>query len=88
MSPARKSTTVLRKDLSTSFTTRRVNATTFLIREDDAYGEHPFIYVKVYAEAGVVVVSDTGCDEPAEKHRNGMFLISFLLNFLWVESVH
>ncbi|KAK4539410.1 hypothetical protein LTR36_010973 [Oleoguttula mirabilis] len=54
---------------STSFTTRRINPTTFLIREDDAYGEHPFIYVKVHPRAPVIVVCDTGCDEPSEAHK-------------------
>lgn len=56
---------------SSSFTTRRVNKTTFVIREDDAYAEHPLIYVKVHPKAPVIVVCDTGCDEPDERHKNG-----------------
>lgn len=53
------------KARSTSFTTRRLNASTFLIIEDDEYGEQPHIYVKVYATA--LLVTDTGCDAPRRK---------------------
>lgn len=39
----------------------RLNPTTFLIREDDVYEEHPFIYVKIYDDPPLIVLSDTGC---------------------------
>lgn len=43
------------------FTCSRVNATTFVIHENDKYEEHPFIYVKIYDDPRIVVISDTGC---------------------------
>ena len=42
-----------------TFKCDRLNSSTFLIVEDDQYGEHPFIYVKIYPR--LLVVSDTGC---------------------------
>ncbi|KAK5679064.1 hypothetical protein LTS10_008720 [Elasticomyces elasticus] len=60
--------------VSSSFTTNRINATTFVIREDDAFGEHPLIYAKLYPKASVIVLSDTGCDEPSEKHKNNQYI--------------
>ena len=54
-----------------SFTTQRINKTTFVVREDDAYGEHPLIYVKLHPRAQICVLSDTGCDEASEKFKNG-----------------
>ncbi len=62
------------KQPSTSFSTTKVNSTTFAIREDDAYEEHPLIYVKIHPRVPLVVVSDTGSDEPSEKHKNGRLL--------------
>jgi hypothetical protein len=56
---------------SSSFSCERVNPTTFVIREDDAYGEHPFIYVKIHPKVPVVILSDTGCDEPSETKKHG-----------------
>jgi len=52
---------------TTSFTARRINLTTFVIIEDDKYGENPYIYAKVHPATPVLVLSDTGCDAP----RNG-----------------
>lgn len=37
-----------------------MNETTFLIIEDDAYGEQPYIYVKIYPE--YLLITDTGCN--------------------------
>jgi glyoxylase-like metal-dependent hydrolase (beta-lactamase superfamily II) len=45
-----------------SFITRRVNSSTFLIIEDDKYGEQPYIYVKIYP--GHLLITDTGCNAP------------------------
>lgn len=56
---------------SASFTSRKINPTTFVIREDDAFEEHPLIYVKLHPQAPIIIVSDTGCDESSEEHRNG-----------------
>ena len=47
--------------LSPYFVCSRLNATTFVIHENDKYGEHPFIYVKIYNDPRLVVLSDTGC---------------------------
>lgn len=44
---------------STCFTCTQLNPTTFLIVENDQWGEMPFIYAKIYAS--VVVLIDTGC---------------------------
>ena len=46
-------------DLNSYFVCSRVNSTTFVIREDDKYEEHPFIYTKIYHD--VVILIDTGC---------------------------
>ena len=56
---------------TSSFTSKRVNSSTFVIREDDAYKEHPFIYLKIHPRAPIILLSDTGCDEPSEEHKNG-----------------
>ena len=42
----------------------KVNSSTFVIVEDDKYGEHPFVYVKIYAH--LIVLSDTGCGGSAD----------------------
>jgi len=54
-----------------SFTTTRVNPSTFLVTENDLYKEHPQIFVKVHPKAPVLIISDTGCDEPSEQVREG-----------------
>jgi hypothetical protein len=41
--------------------------TTFLIIEDDSYGEQPHIYVKIYPN--VILISDTGCNSPRQKNK-------------------
>lgn len=61
---------VLKKP-STSFTTKRINKSTFVIREDDAYKEHPLIYAKVHPLVPLIILTDTGCDEPSDKHKKG-----------------
>ncbi|KAF2773357.1 Metallo-hydrolase/oxidoreductase [Teratosphaeria nubilosa] len=58
---------------STSFTTTRVNRSTFVICENDLHGENPLIYVKIHPKAPLIVVSDTGCDGPAERHKHDTF---------------
>lgn len=50
---------------STSFVSRQVNASTFLIIEDDKYGEQPHIYVKIYSNH--LLINDTGCNAPRRK---------------------
>ncbi|KAH8893616.1 Metallo-hydrolase/oxidoreductase [Thozetella sp. PMI_491] len=49
---------------STCFTCTRLNASTFLIIEDDKWYEEPYIYVKVYAS--FLVLIDTGCGGAAK----------------------
>ncbi|RDW87541.1 hypothetical protein BP5796_03235 [Coleophoma crateriformis] len=72
--------TELREDSAscqtTSFISRRLNATTFLILEDDAYGEQPHIYVKVYPTH--LLINDTGCNTPRKKHLAVTSLRGFL----------
>jgi glyoxylase-like metal-dependent hydrolase (beta-lactamase superfamily II) len=48
-----------------SFVERRVNSSTFLIIEDDAYGERPHIYVKIFPNH--LLITDTGCNTPRSK---------------------
>lgn len=60
-----------RKPSSSSFGTKRISPTTFMIQERDAYGEHPLIYAKLHPKADVLILTDTGCDEPDEAHKNG-----------------
>ena len=43
------------------FRCERLNASTFVILENDKYGEHPLIYVKRYTEPKLLVLTDTGC---------------------------
>ena len=47
--------------LSTCFNCNKLSTSTFLITENDVYGERPFIYVKVYSDPPLLVLSDTGC---------------------------
>lgn len=54
------------KKATTSFKTTRISKTTFLVTENDIYGEHPFIYVKQHPTSHVLIVSDTGCNNPKE----------------------
>lgn len=56
---------------TTSFVIKRVNSTTFGIQERDKYREHPLIYAKIHPAAPIVMLSDTGCDAPAEEFRDG-----------------
>lgn len=59
--------------VSQFFTCSRLNATIFVIHENDKYQEHPFIYVKIYDYPRLVVIADTGCgggDEDRENHCN------------------
>ena len=52
---------------TTSFVSRRVNSSTFLICEDDYYGEQPYIYVKLYDD--YLLITDTGCNSPRTKKQ-------------------
>ncbi|KAE8451095.1 hypothetical protein EG329_004767 [Mollisiaceae sp. DMI_Dod_QoI] len=56
---------------STSFISRRVNDSTFLIIEDDSYGEQPYIYIKIYPNH--LLITDTGCNSP---RQDGLSLTS------------
>lgn len=56
---------------TTSFTTRKLNSSTFVVQEQDAYVQYPLIYVKIHTKVPVIVLSDTGCDEPNDEHSGG-----------------
>jgi hypothetical protein len=58
-------------DASSSFTAKKLNRSTFLITENDAYREHPLIYVKVHPTIPVIIIGDTGCDRPSRSKTNG-----------------
>ncbi|KAF2805553.1 uncharacterized protein BDZ99DRAFT_450180 [Mytilinidion resinicola] len=47
---------------SCPFSIRRINPITYLIRENDIYGEHPHIYAKICSSntLSIIVLSDTG----------------------------
>ncbi|KAF1350244.1 hypothetical protein BDV97DRAFT_185490 [Delphinella strobiligena] len=62
----------------TSFTAERVNSTTFLIIEDDSWGERPRIYALLHPGLHVLVLSDTGCDSPRERNVKIPHLRTFL----------
>ncbi|KAH6669447.1 beta-lactamase-like protein [Halenospora varia] len=64
---------------STSFTCKRVNPTTFLIAEDDSYGEHPYVYVKIYPE--YLLITDTGCNSPRSKEKSLTSLREYIETF-------
>lgn len=64
---------------STSFISSRVNSSTFLIIEDDSYGEQPYIYVKVYPDH--LLITDTGCNSPRSKNRSLISLRQYLETF-------
>lgn len=61
---------------STSFVSRRLNVSTFVISEDDAYGEQPYIYVKLYST--YVIITDTGCNSPRDRTVKLTFLRRFI----------
>jgi len=61
---------------TTSFVSRRVNSSTFLIIEDDYFGEHPYIYVKVYQNH--LLVADTGCNSARSKSASLTSLREYL----------
>lgn len=71
---------------SSSFTAKKLNASTVLITEDDAYGEHPYIYVKIHPVAPVLIIEDTGCDKASENRKHGMQEIAFPTSGSFVNS--
>ena len=54
-----------------SFAAKKLNTSTFLITENDAYREHPLVYVKVHPTIPVIIIGDTGCDKPSRSKANG-----------------
>jgi len=60
----------------TSFVSRRVNTSTFLIIEDDSYGEQPYIYVKIYEQ--YLLLTDTGCNQARSKEPSLTSLRQYL----------
>jgi glyoxylase-like metal-dependent hydrolase (beta-lactamase superfamily II) len=61
---------------TTSFVSRRVNSSTFVVVEDDSYGEQPYIYVKIYPHH--LLITDTGCNSPRSKKPSLMSLRKYL----------
>lgn len=61
---------------SASFLARFINPTTVLIIEDDSYAEQPHIYVKIYPD--LLIITDTGCNSPRQKHKSIISLRTFL----------
>lgn len=52
--------------IAKNFTTTTLNKSTFVICErNDAYKEHPLIYVKLVPDARMIVITDTGADTAA-----------------------
>jgi glyoxylase-like metal-dependent hydrolase (beta-lactamase superfamily II) len=49
-----------KESLTTCFNTTRLNSTTFVIREEDIYNDQPLIYVKIFSEPPLLLLSDTG----------------------------
>lgn len=64
---------------TTSFTSKRINGSTFLIIEDDTYGEQPYIYIKIYP--GHILITDTGCNAPRQEDQSLTSLRDYLENF-------
>lgn len=62
---------IRRSRVTSSFEAKRINATTFVIRENDAEDEHPLIFAKLHPKAPVIILSDTGVDEPNTAHKKG-----------------
>ncbi|CZS99003.1 uncharacterized protein RAG0_07519 [Rhynchosporium agropyri] len=71
--------TLFAKEQSTSFTCIRVNDSTFLIIEDDAFGEEPYIYAKIYSDH--ILLTDTGCNFPRQKHQSFNSLRHYLESY-------
>lgn len=63
----------------TNFTSIRVNKSTFLVVEDDTFGEEPYIYVKIYPKH--LLLTDTGCNAPRQKHHSVTTLRQYLENY-------
>lgn len=71
------------KQASSAFTSWKINRTTFAVLEDDAFGEHPLIYVKLHQKAPIIVLGDTGTDEPRKRHREGTYTPLVYDTFPW-----
>ncbi|CZT22123.1 uncharacterized protein RCC_07992 [Ramularia collo-cygni] len=61
------------REVSSSFSAKRINSTTCVIQEDDVFREHPLIYVKIHPKVPIIILSDTGCDEPSEGKKHARF---------------
>ncbi|MCJ1459586.1 hypothetical protein MMC28_009965 [Mycoblastus sanguinarius] len=60
------------------FQSFRLNTSTFVIVENDKYEEHPFIYIKIYEEPPLLLVTDTGCGGGAENEDHSSSLKDFI----------
>jgi glyoxylase-like metal-dependent hydrolase (beta-lactamase superfamily II) len=64
---------------TTSFVSRRINSSTFLVIEDDSYNEQPQIYIKIYDNH--LLITDTGCNSPRSKLASITSLRTYLETF-------
>ncbi|KAH4126285.1 hypothetical protein HBH64_026970 [Parastagonospora nodorum] len=64
------------------FTIRQLNKTTWLVRENDQYSEHPHIYIKKYTNdsSSVLIITDTGVgtSTPRPSPHENWTLASFI----------
>ncbi|KAF2868789.1 hypothetical protein BDV95DRAFT_461538, partial [Massariosphaeria phaeospora] len=67
--------TVQREPYGCPFTVRKLNSTTYLIRENDRFGEFPHIYVKICSQTdvrgqrpSVLLINDTGVGTSVPSH--------------------
>lgn len=73
-----------------AYSCRRLNQTTFLVVHDDKFGEHPFVYVKIYDNPRLVVVFDTGCgpNAAADSHCKVRDLKRFIEEYPVADNAH
>src|SRR5687768_14326323 len=70
----------------TSFTSTRINPSTFLIIEDDSYDEQPYIYVKIYPNH--LLITDTGCNSPRSPKATITSLRTYIETYPQPENDH
>ena len=66
------------KEAESYFICSRLNGTTFMIHENDKWEEHPYIYIKIYDDPALLVLSDTGCGGSTNKGLHSRHLREYL----------
>jgi glyoxylase-like metal-dependent hydrolase (beta-lactamase superfamily II) len=69
---------------TSSFFCTRLNETTFLIIEDDSYGEQPHIYIKLFPT--FLLITDTGCSSAREPQKHRLISLRKYLEIWQIES--